>query len=193
MRGSRSLPGQLLQLGSFSNWAASPTGQLLQPGSFSNWAAGRSQEPLNSLLTLTRNSPAGAIPADLVSPSDGTVGELGCNQSLIQLMAGFLLIWQLVLVESGDSRPTDCQNQPTAKILGNKALARLFQIVAVDRTCGPSSKPFHDILVNRATSGTVHQATLHQNPAAPLRPPNHPDANRFQRAPSPSIHSGRFV
>ncbi len=37
-------------------------------------------------------------------------------------MVGFLLIWQLVLVESGDSRPTDCQNQPTAKIIGNKLL-----------------------------------------------------------------------
>ncbi len=38
------------------------------------------------------------------------------------LVVGFLLIGQLVLVESGDSRPTDCQNQPTAKIIGNMAL-----------------------------------------------------------------------
>ncbi len=37
-------------------------------------------------------------------------------------VVGFLLIWQLVLVESGNSRRADCQNQPTAKILGNKAL-----------------------------------------------------------------------
>ncbi len=31
-------------------------------------------------------------------------------------VVGFLLIGQLVLVESQDSLPTDCQNQPTAKI-----------------------------------------------------------------------------
>ncbi len=45
------------------------------------------------------------------------------------LVVGFLLIWQLVLVNSGDSRPADCQNQPTAKILGNKALGRLMALV----------------------------------------------------------------
>ncbi len=36
-----------------------------------------------------------------------TLKRVDCRQCLV---VGFLLIWQLVLLESGDSRPTDCQN-----------------------------------------------------------------------------------
>ncbi len=51
-------------------------------------------------------------------PGRGCAGGLLAMvlQWLSVLVVGFLLIWQLVLVESGDPRPTDCQNQPTAKI-----------------------------------------------------------------------------
>ncbi len=35
------------------------------------------------------------------------------------LEVGFLLIWQLVLVESGDSRPTDCPNHRKQGTRGN--------------------------------------------------------------------------
>ncbi len=54
------------------------------------------------------------------------------------LVVGFLLIWQLVLVESGDSRLTDSQNQPTAKIIGNKALRPL----STDRRPTTEVEPF---------------------------------------------------
>ncbi len=39
-------------------------------------------------------------------------------------------------------------------------LTRLFRIVAEGTTCGLSRKPFHDILMNRATSGTVQLMQL---------------------------------
>ncbi len=48
----------------------------------------------------------------------------------------------------------------TSKSCNPVILPRLFPIVAVDATCGPSSKPFHDILVNRAKSWTVQLLRL---------------------------------